>query len=153
MGGEQLQRSAGLAAQVIMGQSRPDFTPGYHMGDQLVVINIKDVVLVAEDWIRIPVEWQTKYPSGQTRIRSTDLYDRDPCMLFWMHVREAIEKHHSARHMVEGVLEKLHVFEDAIHPHVDKCPRPIIWQDPNVKAHKFQHKYHRTSWRPHAGLI
>ena len=153
VGGEQLPRAAKVAASYVSGQMKPDFSPGIITGDQLVVTNVKDVVLVGDDWIRVPLEWQTAHNNGNFRIRPSELFDRDPCMLFHLYVLEELLKAWNRRSaMYKAPLEKLWLYEDAIHPHGDRSPRPIKWMDPNVQKQKFVHRLSRQSWAPNDNL-
>jgi large subunit ribosomal protein L13 len=77
--GQQIPRIAKVAAQYMTGQHRPDFTPGMITGDQVIITNIKDAVMVGDDWLRVPITWQTAYPGGKYRVRLSEMYDRDPC--------------------------------------------------------------------------
>ncbi|KAG8347070.1 putative Ribosomal protein L13 [Trypanosoma vivax] len=147
--GEQLPRVAAVAAQYITGQHRPDFTPGMIVGDHVVIINIRDVVMVGDQWIRVPITWQTAYPGGKYRIRLTDMYERDPCMLMWWFLKDEVNRHFVRKLKTRvAPLEKAWLYEDSVHPHADKNPRPLCWSDPEVKGWKYTDPQFVRRWRP-----
>ncbi|EPY37835.1 large subunit ribosomal protein L13 [Angomonas deanei] len=115
--GEQLQNVAHVAAQYMTGQHRPDFTPGMMAGDHVVIINVKDAVMTGDAWIRTPITWQTAYPGGKYRIRLTDMYERDPCMVMWWFLKDEVNKHFVRKLKTRvAPLEKAWLYEDAVPP-------------------------------------
>ncbi|ORC93779.1 ribosomal protein L13 [Trypanosoma theileri] len=147
--GEQLPHVAAVAAQYITGQHRPDFTPGMLTGDHVIIVNIKDVVMVGDEWIRVPITWQTAYPGGKYRIRLTDMYERDPCMLMWWFLKDEVNRHFVRKLKTRvAPLEKAWLYEDSVHPHADKNPRPLCWTDPVVKGWKYRDPQFIRRWKP-----
>ena len=146
--GQQIPRIAQKAAQIMTGQHRPDFTPGMIAGDHVVIINIKDSVMVGDDWVRIPITWQTNYPGGRYRIRLTDMYERDPCMVMWWYLKDAVNIHFVKKLKTRiAPMEKAWLYEDAVHPHGDKNPRPLNWSDPRNTPQKWVHPQFKQRWK------
>ena len=151
--GEQLPRVAKLVAYYATGQHRPDFTPGMIAGDHVIVLNCKDVVMVGDDWLRIPIAWNTNWPGGKYRIRVSEMYDRDPCMLMMYYCKNEINHHFRSRlKMRQAPLEKIWVYEDTTHPHADKCPRPLHWRDPDISRETWRHPMFQRRWTPNQFL-
>ena len=118
-------------------------------GDQVVVINAKDVVMVGDGWLRTPVVWGTPYPGGKYRIRLSDMFERDPCLVLWYYIRLELNKNYNKRlKMRMAPIEKAYVYEDAVHPHHDKNPRPVSWNDTLIRGHRYQNLAHQQRWYP-----
>lgn len=147
--GLQLAEAAQVAAYYVMGHNRPDFASSIVMGDNVVVTNIKDVVMVGDTWTRGHISWNDAWPSGKYRVRNQEMYERDPCLLFFNEVRKSVA--HYAKNLRRkpevrlGPLEFLYPYEDAVHPHADKNPRPILWQSTG-KNHYYENKHLQRRW-------
>lgn len=148
--GQDLRRVATIAATYITGVHRPDFVPGMMAGDHVVVVNVKDAVMVGDGWLRTPITWQTCYPSGKYRVRLTDMYDRDPCMVMWYFTQQAVSKHFVRRLKTRcAPMEKLWLYEDAVHPHQDRNPRPLVWNEVNRRiGTRYRDKDLVLRWKP-----
>jgi large subunit ribosomal protein L13 len=146
--GEQLPKVANIVGQYITGQHRPDFTPGIMAGDHVVVTNIKDAVMVGDDWLRIPITWETQYPGGKYRVRLSEVYDRDPCLVMWHYLKQEVNLHFRRKLKTRTApLEKAWLYEGAIHPHGDKNPRPLVWVDPSTTRKKWVDPGFQRRWK------
>ena len=149
--GQQLPHIASIAAHYATGQARGDFRPGMLQGDQVVLINCKDVVLTGDQWLRNPIEWQTTWPGGKYRVRMSEMFNRDPCMVVWNQCRQQVEYHHrKTRHepIRKAPLENLWLYEGATHPHNDKSIRPLSWNPSPISPRYKGAKQQR--WTPNA---
>lgn len=145
--GEQIPRVANVVAQYITGQHRPDFTPGIIAGDHVIITNVKDMVMVGDDWLRIPITWNTSYPGGKYRVRLSEMYDRDPCMVMWHYLRKEVNEHFIRKLKTRmAPLEKAWLYEGAVHPHMDKSPRPLPWVDHSLKGQKWVEPTFQRRW-------
>merc|ERR1712000_745534 len=114
--GQQLPHIATIATQYAMGQNRADFRPGIITGDQIVLINCKDVVLTGDQWIRNPIEWRTNWPGGKYRIRMSDMFNKDPCLVVWNECRKQVEFHFRHKvNMKRAPMENFWLYENATH--------------------------------------
>lgn len=149
--GEQLPRVAEIAAHYMVGKHRPDFTPGIFTGDNVIIVNCKDVVMVGDDWVRIPITWNTAWAGGRYRIRLSDMYERDCCMLMQYYIRKSIGKLHGrnlkCRH---APVEKAWLYEDGVHPHADKSPIPIAWKDRDASHVRWTSELNQRRWSVNA---
>jgi large subunit ribosomal protein L13 len=150
--GMQMREVAQITAHYLTGQHRPDFTPSVLTPDQVVVINVKDTVMVGDNWMREPVTWETPWPSGRYRVRAAEMFERDPCMLLHNYVRKELVHYHSgARRLHQGLMrsralmEFAWLYEDAIHPHGDQAPRPIRWEG-QKKGMTYKGSFQRKWW-------
>ena len=145
--GEQLPRVASVVAQYITGQHRADFTPGVITGDQVIITNVKDMVMVGDDWLRIPITWQTQYPGGKYRVRLSEMYDRDPCMVMWHYLQKEVNFHFRRKLKTRSApLEKAWLYEGSVHPHMDKNPRPLPWADHSLRREKWVDPTFQRRW-------
>ena len=145
--GEQLPRVAEMAAEVVTGRMKPDHTPGMFASDHVIIQNCNQVVMVGDDWIRVPITWQTAWPGGKYRIRLSDMFERDPCLLMWYYVRKCLTNAHGKNQKAKAIpLEKVWVYEDSVHPHVDKSPRPLEWHDHNRTAVQYKADGEHRAW-------
>ena len=152
--GQQLPRVAKIAAEYMCGMHRPDFVPGILSGDHVVITNIKDVVMVGDDWLRIPVTWQTTYPGGRYRVRLSEMYDRDPCMVMWYYLKDEVNFHFRRRLKTRvAPLEKAWLYEGNVHPHAEKNPRPIAWVDHTLCREKWTEKTVQRRWSPNQFMV
>eukprot|EP00758_Cryptobia_borreli_P007346 Tbor_TRINITY_DN5283_c1_g2::TRINITY_DN5283_c1_g2_i3::g.16798::m.16798/K02871/RP-L13, MRPL13, rplM; large subunit ribosomal protein L13 len=117
-------------------------------GDHVIVKNCKDVVMVGDDWVRIPINWNTPWPGGKYRIRLSDMYERDPCMLVWYYCSKALLDSHGRKlKSRKAPIEKLWLYEDNIHPHAQMNPRPLEWYDKNPRRKVWRSDDVKTRWR------
>ncbi|KNH06781.1 50S ribosomal protein L13-like protein [Perkinsela sp. CCAP 1560/4] len=148
--GMQMANLVRTMSYYIQGRHRCDFVQGNLMGDHIVVINCKDVIMVGEDSIRVPITWNSNYPGGKYRVRCSEMYDRDPCMLVFYFLMREIKDHgwNKAEHLYKGHLEKAWLYTDHIHPHMLKNPRPVPWTDNCPFYHKWGSPENQTRWFP-----
>jgi large subunit ribosomal protein L13 len=154
--GLQVRETAKIAAHYVSGLHKPDFTPNLLTPDQVVVINIKDTVMVGDTWVRYPISWETTFSGGRYRVRACDMYERDPCMLLFNFIREelAFNRTHktlsvSSRRgfmQTRNLLEFCWLYEDAVHPHYEQSPTPILWHA-TTKPHYYTNKFMQPRWK------
>ena len=152
--GMQMSSLVKTISYYIQGRHRVDFQQGMLMGDHVVVLNCKDAILVGEEAIRVPVQWNSRYPGGKYRIRCSEMYDRDPCMLvFYFLMREIKERGwNKAEHLYKGHIEKAWLYTDHIHPHVDQNPRPVSWTDNCPFYRKWASPDNQSRWHPNVQM-
>lgn len=151
--GEQLSRVGEVAAYIVSGRLRCDFTPGLVNGDNLILINCKDVVMVGDQWVRTPITWTTHWPAGKYRVRCSEMYDRDPCLLVWYYADQALRKEFGSRNVREPMIESLYLYEDAVHPHANMCPRPFRWTDWRTGNVKYRDPAFQQRWTPNPVMV
>lgn len=76
------------------------------------------------------------------------MYERDPCLLMHYYIRKVLVNAFGKNSKGINVpLEKVWLYEDTVHPHVDKSPRPIEWQDKNRKAVRYMPQHDMPAWK------
>ncbi|TPR53255.1 50S ribosomal protein L13 [Metamycoplasma neophronis] len=73
-----LGRLSTLVASILRGKNKPTFTPNVDMGDNVVVINAKDVLLTAKKEENKIYYHHTGYPGGLKQINAADLRAKKP---------------------------------------------------------------------------
>ena len=147
--GEELKQIAEVAAAYLVGLHRPDFRPGTITGDHVVALNTKDVVMVGDYWLRVPfrVVENSPWPAGKFNVRSQEVFDRDPSLVVWKATHQALREYFAGNHHpVIAPMERLWLYEDALHPHQDMAPRPIEWTSDKHYSKYVPHN-HRIRWR------
>ncbi|RMA77538.1 large subunit ribosomal protein L13 [Metamycoplasma subdolum] len=76
-----LGRLATLAASILRGKKKPTFTPNVDMGDNVVIINAKDVLLTAKKEENKIYYHHTGFPGGLKKINAKDLRAKFPTAL------------------------------------------------------------------------
>src|SRR5688500_18136040 len=86
--GQRVGRLATQVADMLRGKNKPTFTKHDDVGDFVVVINAKDLVLHGNDKAS---KKEYRYHSGwfghMTRRKGTEMLTQDPELLFWLTVR------------------------------------------------------------------
>ncbi|WP_027122806.1 50S ribosomal protein L13 [Metamycoplasma spumans] len=73
-----LGRLSTLVASILRGKNKPTFTPNVDMGDNVVVINAKHVLLTAKKEENKIYYHHTGYPGGLKQINAADLRAKKP---------------------------------------------------------------------------
>ena len=79
--GKRLGRLASKIATILRGKNKPTFTPNVDMGDCVVVINAKDVILTSDKEEKKIYYSHSGYPGGLKSITAKELRKRKPTML------------------------------------------------------------------------
>ncbi len=116
--GMHLGRLATVAANLLRGKTKPEYTPNVDTGDFVIVINAEKVVVTGKKETDKIYRHHTMYPGGLKEISFKALMEKDP--------RLAIEK------AVKGMLPhnslgaqqftKLNVYAGSEHPHAAQKP-------------------------------
>lgn len=116
--GQTLGRLAVIAANILRGKHKPEFTPNVDTGDFVIVINSEKIQVTGKKETDKIYYHHTMFPGGLKSISFRDLMKKDPT--------KAIEK------AVKGMLphstlggeqfNKLKVYAGSEHPHAAQCP-------------------------------
>lgn len=116
--GMPLGRLATVAANLLRGKTKPEFTPNVDTGDFVIVINAEKVIVTGKKETDKLYHHHTGFPGGLKTISFKALMEKDP--------RLAIEK------AVKGMLPhntlgsqqftKLNVYTGSEHPHAAQKP-------------------------------
>lgn len=120
--GQTLGRLAVVAANILRGKNKPEFTPNVDTGDFVIVINAEKIQVSGNKETDKIYYHHTMYPGGLKSISFKALMEKDPT--------KAIEK------AVKGMLphntlganqfNKLNVYAGPEHPHA--AQKPVVYE-------------------------
>ncbi|WP_369991701.1 50S ribosomal protein L13 [Mycoplasmopsis arginini] len=116
-----LGRLSTLVASILRGKNKPTFTPNVDMGDNVVVINAKDVLLTAKKDEKKIYYHHTGYPGGLKQITAADLRAKKPEVLVEKAVRGMLPHTKLGRKQFKN----LYVYPNAEHKQVSQQPTLI----------------------------
>ncbi len=109
--GKTLGRLASQIAKVLMGKHKPDYTPNNDLGDGVVVINAKDIVVTGHKEAQKKYIHHTGFMGGLKTIPYRRMQERHPERIIEIAVRGMMPKTKLGRAMTK----KLRVFAGAEH--------------------------------------
>ncbi|MBN4089462.1 50S ribosomal protein L13 [Mycoplasma enhydrae] len=116
-----LGRLSTLVASILRGKNKPTFTPNVDMGDNVVVINAKDVLLTAKKDEKKIYYHHTGYPGGLKQITAAQLRAKKPQVLVEKAVRGMLPHTTLGRKQFKN----LFVYADANHKQEAQQPVKI----------------------------
>jgi large subunit ribosomal protein L13 len=116
--GAVLGRLAVKAANIIRGRHKASYTPNVDVGDYVVVINAKDVVLTGKKETQNEYMFFSGYVGGESFRSIPQQRERNPEFVISHAVKGMLPKNKLAAHM----LTKLRVFPGAEHDHTAQNP-------------------------------
>jgi len=116
-----LGRLASRVALVLRGKTKPGFTPNVDCGDNVIVINAEKVALKGNKMTdRVYVRY-TGYPGGQRFSTPAEILAKKPTEL----VRRAVKGMLPKTRLGSDLINNLHVYAGAEHPHQAQNPKTI----------------------------
>ena len=116
VGGKVLGREASKIAQLLIGKSKPYYTPHLDCGDHVVVINAKEVVLTGKKETDKIYTRYSGYPGGLKKITAEQMRENKPTEIVTRAVSGMLPKNKLRARM----LTRLHVFEGSENDFEDK---------------------------------
>ena len=119
--GKPLGKTAALAADLLRGKLKVDYTPHVDCGDYVIVINAEKVILKGSKMTdRVYVRY-TGYPGGQRFTTPKEILAKRPAEL----VRRAVKGMLPKTRLGDKIIGNLHVYAGPEHPHQAQNPREI----------------------------
>lgn len=125
--GKTLGRLATLAANMLRGKHKPQFTPHVDTGDFIIVINAEKVVVTGKKETDKVYYSHTGYPGGLKATYFKELMEKNPCAA----VEKAVKGMLPHNTLGQEQFNKLKVYAGPNHPH--KAQNPILLDDKEVK--------------------
>ena len=125
--GKTLGRLAVLAANMLRGKHKPQFTPHVDTGDFIIVINAEKVVVTGKKETDKIYYSHTGYPGGFKATAFKDLMEKNPCAA----IEKAVKGMLPHNTLGQEQFNKLKVYAGPNHPH--KAQNPILLDDKEVK--------------------
>jgi len=118
-----LGRQAARIARILMGKTKPQYTPFMDVGDFVVVINAGKVRLsTPKKEFEKEYHWHTGYPGGLRQTTFTKAVVQRPEWVIRRAVWGMLPKGRLGRKMIK----KLKIYPGAEHPHAAQKPEPLV---------------------------
>lgn len=116
-----LGRMSAEIAMILMGKTKPIYTPHVDTGDFVVVINADKVKVSGKKAQMKEYQHYTGYPGGQKIVSFEEMMEKKPEQVVELAVRRMLPKNKLGRQM----LKKLRVFRGPEHDHAAQMPEKI----------------------------
>ncbi len=114
-------RLASRVASLLMGKTKPEFTPFLDVGDHVVVINAAHARFTGKKWEEKVYRHHSGYPGGLKVITAKMMQERHPERILEFAIRGMLPKTKLGRRMGK----KLKVYAGPDHPHQAQQPKPL----------------------------
>ena len=119
--GQILGRLAAGIAPVLMGKTKPTYTPHVDTGDFVIVVNAEKIRVSGDKAQTKEYQRYSGYPGGQKIISFEEMLSRRPERVIELAVRRMLPKNKLGRQM----LKKLKVFRGPEHNHGPQKPEKL----------------------------
>lgn len=119
--GAVLGRMAAKIAPILMGKTKPTYTPHVDTGDYVIVVNAEKVKVTGKKADSKEYDYYTHYPGGHKYVSFADMMARRPEKVIQLAVRRMLPKNRLGRQM----LKKLKVYRGPEHEHHAQRPEKI----------------------------
>ena len=116
-----LGRLAAEVAKVLRGKNKPIFTPHMDCGDNVIVINAEKIKVTGKKMDQKIYYKHSDYPGGMRETTLKEMLDKKPTDVITLAVKGMLPKGPLGRTMIE----KLHVYAGAEHPHAAQKPEAL----------------------------
>ena len=119
--GKPMGKTAALAADLLRGKLKTDYTPNVDCGDFVVIINAEQAVLTGKKLEQKYYRTHSGYPGGLKETQYKILMKTKPQLAMRLAVRGMLQKNTIA----QWQLKRLRVFAGAEHTHA--AQKPEVW--------------------------
>ncbi|UCG59095.1 MAG: 50S ribosomal protein L13 [Phycisphaerales bacterium] len=116
-----LGRMAAKIAPILMGKSKPEYTPHVDVGDHVIVVNADKLQVSGRKAEQKQYDYYTRHPGGHKYVSFADMMERKPERVVELAVRRMLPKNRLGRKM----LKKLKVYRGPDHQHQAQRPEKI----------------------------
>lgn len=116
-----LGRMAAQIAPILMGKTKPTYTPHVDVGDYVVVVNADKIKVTGKKAEQKEYDWYTHHPGGRKVASFGEMMDKKPERVIELAVRRMLPKNKLGRKM----LKKLKVYRGPDHEHQAQQPERI----------------------------
>jgi large subunit ribosomal protein L13 len=116
-----LGRLAAKVAPILMGKTKPIYTPHVDTGDFVIVVNAEKIRLTGKKAETKEYDYYTLYPGGHKYVSFAELMAKKPEKVVELAVRRMLPKNALGRRM----LKKLKVYRGTEHEHAAQKPQAI----------------------------
>ena len=119
--GAVLGRMAAQVAPILMGKTKPTYTPHVDTGDYVVIVNAEKVRVSGKKADQKIYDWYTRHPGGRKVLSFEEMMAKKPEKVIELAVRRMLPKNRLGRKM----LSKLKVYRGPNHEHQAQQPERI----------------------------
>jgi large subunit ribosomal protein L13 len=112
---------AAKIAPILMGKTKPEYTPHVDTGDFVIVVNADKIKLTGKKAQTKEYDYYTHYPGGHKYVSFAEMMARKPERVIELAVRRMLPKNKLGRKM----LKKLKVYRGSEHEHQAQKPEKI----------------------------
>ena len=116
-----LGRMAAKIAPILMGKTKPTYTPHVDTGDYVIVVNAGKIMLTGKKAQTKEYDYYTHHPGGHKYVSFADMMAKKPEKVIELAVRRMLPKNRLGRQM----LKKLKVYGGPEHEHQAQKPEKI----------------------------
>lgn len=117
-----LGKLATEAANILRGKNKPEFTPNMDMGDNLIIINAKEIKFSGNKLQNKMYRRHTGYLGGLKELTAEQMMEKYPERAIMLAVKGMIPHTKLGR----AQIKKLRVYKDANHNH--EAQKPEVWE-------------------------
>ena len=115
-------RVATEAARLLRGKHKPTFTPNVDMGDHVIILNCKDVILTGNKLTQKMYRHHSGYIGGLKEISAKDMLEKNPEKAMTLAVKGMLPHTSLGRQL----LTKLRVYAGS--EHENQAQKPEVWE-------------------------
>ncbi|MGE4354643.1 MAG: 50S ribosomal protein L13 [Oscillospiraceae bacterium] len=120
--GKPMGKTAALAADILRGKLKTDYTPHVDCGDFVVIINAEKAVLTGKKLEQKYYRTHSGYPGGLKEVQYKTLMHEKPELAMRLAVRGMLQKNSIAKWQ----LRRLKIYRGAEHKH--EAQKPAVWE-------------------------
>ena len=119
--GQTLGRLSSEIAKILRGKNKPTYTPFIDTGDNVIVVNAEKVKVTGKKMDQKIYYKHSDYPGGMRETTLKEMLEKKPTDVITLAVKGMLPKGPLGRSMIE----KLHVYAGAEHPHAAQKPEAL----------------------------
>ena len=119
--GQNLGRLATQISTILLGKSKPTFTPGVDTGDYVVVVNAERITVTGKKLDDKYYYRHSGYPGGLKQINLRDQLAKHPDRV----IRQAVWGMLPHNRLGRKLIKKLKVYAGPDHPHLAQDPKQV----------------------------
>jgi len=116
-----LGRMATKIAPILMGKTKPEYTPHVDTGDYVVVVNAEKIRVTGKKAEMKEYDYYTHFPGGHKYVSFAEMMAKKPEKVIELAVKRMLPKNKMGKQM----LKKLKVYRGAEHQHQAQQPEKI----------------------------
>ena len=118
--GKPLGKTAALAADLLRGKRKPEYTPHADCGDFVIILNAESAVLTGKKLDQKYYRTHSGWVGGMKEVKYRTLMQNRPELAMQLAVRGMMPKNSIYR----DSLTRLHIYRGSDHPHAAQKPEP-----------------------------